>query len=80
MSSSLRIKQEYDVKTEPIPELKTEPEIVTEETKLEVDPSSLTDSVSKRHASILLEKVVFKLTEIGFLTDAFSFGGTKYTV
>lgn len=78
VSSSLRIKQEHkdNVKKE---EVKEEPD--TEgPIKMEIDPSSLTDTVSKKHAGALLDSVVKKLIDDDFIKDTISFGGTKYLV
>lgn len=79
MSSSLRIKQEHTEDKVKKEQVKEEP-IEKEAIKMEIDSSSLTDTVSKKHAGILLESVVKKLIDDEFIKDTFSFGGTKYLV
>ncbi len=39
----------------------------------------MVDALSKRNAALLFDKIISELIRIQFLTDTFSFGGTKYT-
>jgi len=96
-SAITRIKQEATIKEEPT--VAEQPER-DKKAESELDPHSLVDSINKKHAAILLDKVVAhslvdsinkkhaailldkvvaKLIGTQFLTDTFSFGGTKYT-
>jgi DNA polymerase/3'-5' exonuclease PolX len=77
-SAITRIKQEATIKEETAIAVVEQPER-DKKADSELDPHSLVDSINKKHAAILLDKVVAKLIGTQFLTDTFSFGGTKYT-